>query len=218
MCGRYSFAVEDALIRERFGLRVGTAIYKARYNCAPGQMLAVIANDAPDDLSYFRWGLIPAWAKDPAIGNKLINARAETVSEKPSFRSSFKSRRCLVPADSFFEWKKDREKTPYRILIKDRNLFCMAGIWDRWTTPAGEQICTFSILTTQPNEMMAPLHDRMPVILEPEAEKRWLTATSAPELLELLKPYPAAAMDAYAISKKVNYPANDTPDIFSPDH
>jgi len=119
MCGRYSFAILDDLIEQRFGIRVRTAIYKARYNCAPTQDLAVITGENPEELRFYRWGLIPYWAKDPDIGNRMINARSETITEKPSFKHAFKSRRCLVPADSFYEWKRDKEKMPYRILMKD---------------------------------------------------------------------------------------------------
>jgi putative SOS response-associated peptidase YedK len=216
MCGRYSFAVVDELIEERFGVRVRTAIYKARYNCAPSQELAVISNDNPGELAYFRWGLIPFWAKDPAIGNKLINARAETITGKPSFKHAFRSRRCLVPADSFFEWKKDREKTPFRVLMKDEQPFAMAGIWDRWTAPDGEIVHSFSILTTSPNMLMKEIHDRMPVILEQADEKRWLSPLPEPELLSLLKPYPGERMKAYRISRQVNSPKNDTADILTP--
>ncbi len=216
MCGRYSFALEDALIKERFGVRVRTAIYKARYNCAPSQELAVISGNAPGDISFFRWGLIPSWARDPSIGNRIINARAETITEKPSFRNAFKNRRCLVPADSFFEWKREKEKTPFRILMKNRNPFAMAGIWDKWTAPGGEVIHSFSIITTLPNELVSDIHDRMPVILHPADEERWLMAASEPELLNLLRPYPAEEMEAYAVSKLVNSPANDSKEIFIP--
>jgi putative SOS response-associated peptidase YedK len=216
MCGRYSFAVEDALIKERFGVSVRTAIYKARYNCAPSQDLAVIQGTDPLSLAFFRWGLIPSWAKDPAIGNRLINARAETIEEKPSFRSAFRSRRCLVPADGFFEWKKDREKTPYRIVMKDRQPFAMAGIWERWTAPDGEIVHSFSILTTGPNALMAAIHDRMPVILHPEEETLWLGQTEPARLKELLRPFPAEKMEAYPVSKLVNAPVNDRAEVLEP--
>jgi len=216
MCGRYSFAVVDALIEERFGVRVRTAIYKARYNCAPGQDLAVISNNNPDELSFYHWGLIPFWAKEKSIGYKLINAKSETITEKPSYKNAFRSRRCLVPADSFFEWKKDYEKTPYRILMKDEKLFSMAGIWDRWTTSDGEIIYSFSILTTNSNELMIGIHERMPVILDQADEQHWLSPLSDPELLSFLKPYPASKMKAYKISKLVNSPKNDSVEILSP--
>lgn len=216
MCGRYSFAAIDAQIEERFGVRVRTAIYKARYNCAPTQQLAVISGIHPEELSFWQWGLIPFWAKDRTIGSRLINAKSETVAEKPSFRSSFKSRRCLVPADSFFEWKKDVHKTPYRILMKDERPFAMAGIWDLWSPPGSDPVYSFSILTTTPNELMAGIHDRMPVILHEEDEKRWISALPPNDLLDLLKPYPSENMKAYPVSKLVNSPRNDTIEIFTP--
>lgn len=216
MCGRYSFAVVDELIEERFGVRVRTAIYKARYNCAPGQDLAVISNSDPAEISLFHWGLIPSWAREKSIGYKLINARSETILEKPSYKNAFRSRRCLVPADSFFEWTKDKEKNPYRILMKDEKPFAMAGIWDRWTASGGEIIHSFSILTTSPNELMSEIHDRMPVILTKADEKRWLSPLSDTELLRMLKPCPADNMKAYKISKLVNSPRNDSAEIFTP--
>jgi len=213
MCGRYSFALEDDLIWERFRVRVQTAIYKARYNCAPGQDLAIVSNEEPAVMNFFRWGLIPSWAKDPAVGNRLINAKGETTTEKPSFRHSFRNRRCLVLSDGFYEWKKEREKTPYRIQMADGSPFAMAGIWDRWTGPDGVIIQSFSIITTGPNETIAAIHDRMPVILQPEDERLWLGRTSEPELTDLLNPYPAGKMIAYPISNLVNSTKNDFSEI-----
>jgi len=214
MCGRYSFAIEDELIRERFGVTVRSAIYKARYNCAPSQDLAVITNEEPSVLNFFRWGLIPFWAKDPSIGNKLINAKAETIHEKPSFKNAFRSRRCLVLSDGFFEWKKTRDKIPYRITLKKGEPFAMAGIWEKWNSPEGLQVRSFSIITTGPNALMEKIHDRMPVILPSREERTWLGNTGPDELLSLLKPYPAGEMEAYPVSRLVNNPKNDTPEIF----
>jgi len=213
MCGRYSFAIEDALILERFGLRVRTAIYKARYNCAPTQSLAVISNELPGEFSFFRWGLIPSWAKDISIGNKLINARAETLAEKPSFKNCFRNRRCLVPATGFFEWKRDALKTPYHIRLKSREPFCFAGLWDKWLNSDGEIIHTFTIITTTPNELMSGIHDRMPVIIPREEEMTWLSPRPDPALSGLLKPFPAGQMEAWPVSKLVNSPKNDSPEI-----
>lgn len=213
MCGRFSFVMEDALILERFGLRVRTAIYKARYNCAPAQNLAVISSEVPCELSFFRWGLIPSWAKDAAVGNKLINARGETLAEKPSFRSAFRNRRCLVPATGFFEWKRDAGKTPYHIRMKSGDPFCFAGLWDKWIASDGEIVYSFTIVTTTPNELMAQIHDRMPVIIHREDEQRWITPNPDPSMVELLKPFPSALMEAYPVSKLVNSPKNDGPEI-----
>lgn len=216
MCGRYSFALEDELIWERFRVRVRTAIYKARYNCAPGQDLAVISNEDLSLLSFFRWGLIPYWSKDPAIGNRLINAKAETITEKPSFRNAFRNRRCLVPGDGFYEWRKGKEKTPYRLQMSDGSPFAMAGIWDRWVSSDGEIIQSFAIITTRPNEKIAAIHDRMPVILPAEDESRWIGQNSEEDLLKLLKPYPAGKMITYPVSTLVNSPKNDSPEILKP--
>jgi len=176
----------------------------------------VISNHDPGELSFYHWGLIPFWATDKSIGYRLINARSETITEKPSYKSAFRSRRCLVPADSFFEWKKDKEKDPYRILMKDEKPFSMAGIWDQWTGPDGESVHSFSILTTTPNEIMSDIHDRMPAILCQADEKRWLSPLSDSELLSLLKPFPSEKMKAYKISKLVNSPKNDSAEIFTP--
>lgn len=216
MCGRYSFAVEDELIRERFGVTVRSAIYKARYNCAPSQNLAVVSTGDPHTLNFYRWGLIPFWAKDPAIGHKLINARSETITEKPSFRNAFKQQRCLVLSDGFYEWRKSPEKTPFRITLKQGEPFAMAGIWDQWNSPTGEPIHSFSILTTGPNSLMASIHNRMPVILHKKDEPRWLAPSGETELLELLVPYPADHMKAYAVSNLVNSPKNDSPEVMWP--
>lgn len=213
MCGRYSFAVEDELIWERFGVSVRSAIYKARYNCAPSQELAVITNQDPAELQFFRWGLIPFWAKDPLIGNKLINSKAETIAEKPSFRHAFRKRRCLVPADGFYEWKKNGTKVPYRIILGGGSPFAMAGIWESWTSPGGATIHSFSIITTEPNELMAPIHNRMPVILMPDDEKRWLYEDNETHLQELLKPYPSKLMKVFPVSSLVNSPHNDSPEV-----
>ena len=213
MCGRYSFAVEDALILERFGVRVRTAIYITRYNCAPSQNLAVIANDAPDTLKFFRWGLIPFWAKDGTIGNKLINARAETLIEKPSFKTAFRNRRCLVPATGFFEWKHTPTPIPWHITLKNREPFCFAGLWDKWISADGENIHSFTIITTSPNKLVEQIHNRMPVILHRDDEQRWIAPNPDPSLAELLKPYPSDMMEAWPVSPLVNSPKNDGPGI-----
>jgi putative SOS response-associated peptidase YedK len=219
MCGRYSFALEDALILERFGIRVRTAIYKASYNCTPSQNLAVIANDAPDTLKFFRWGLIPYWTKNIAgTGHGpslLINARAETLVEKPSFKNAFRNRRCLVPATGFYEWeKKGRDMpwhvptdtprhvpTPFHFGMKNGDAFCFAGLWDKWVSPDQTVIHSFTIITTGPNELVEPIHNRMPVILHREDELRWIEPNPNPSLIELLKPFPADLMIARPAEK-----------------
>ena len=217
MCGRFSFSPLAKVIEDRFDVKVDHN-YKPRYNSAPSQNLAVISNQDPDNLSYFRWGLIPFWAKDPKIGYRMINAKAETITEKPSFKNPFKRKRCLVMSDGFFEWKKisEKDKIPYRILMKDESLFSMAGIWDSWKNEQGELINSFSILTIGPNELLKNIHIRMPVILKEEDEKTWLGDTQSDVLQSLLKPFSAKKMTAYPISKLVNSPANDRPEILEP--
>ena len=179
MCGRFQLSVKGRHISERSNVEVFDEFYKPNYNCAPSQKLPVITNTEPEKLSYFKWGLIPFWAKDPRIGFKLINTRAESIAEKPSFRTAFKKRRCLVPANGFYEWKKDQNKTPYRIHFNRDELFAMAGIWETWKDGEDKLVHTFSIITTMPNALMEPIHQRMPVILPKEEEQRWLEEKDA---------------------------------------
>jgi len=209
MCGRFSFAASDRIIEDHFGIIPGETAYEPRYNCAPSQKLAVISSEAPAVISYMKWGLIPFWAKDISIGNNLINAKAETLMEKPSFRPSFFHKRCLVPADGFYEWKQDKEKIPYRIMMKDDSLFAMAGLWNRWNDAEGKNIDSFTIITTAANGLMQPIHHRMPVILGLREYKTWLGSSSSETLLSLLKPYPEDRMKAFPVSKLVNSPVND---------
>jgi len=209
MCGRFSFAASDRIIEEHFGISPGQTEFKPSFNCAPSQKLAVISSEAQDVFSYMRWGLIPFWAKDISIGNKLINAKAETISEKPSFRQSFATKRCLVPADGFYEWKQDKVKTPFRIAMKDDSIFAMAGLWSRWNDAGGKVLDTFTIITTTANQLMQPIHHRMPVILELKDYKIWLGRSSPETLLSLLKPYPEIRMKAFPVSTLVNSPVND---------
>lgn len=215
MCGRFSLTLNEAELNEFFETSGGEAPYVARYNCAPTQMLAVITNEKPHQLSYFKWGLIPGWAKDPSIGNKMINAKAETITEKPSYKTALRTRRCLVPADAFYEWRQNGDKIPYRIFLKNSRLFAFAGLWDRWRTPDGNEISSFTIITTAANEFMQAIHNRMPVILRREQEKLWLGGNNAGELLALLKPYPSDEMDAYPVSKLINSPKNDSPEVIA---
>jgi len=173
MCGRFSFSPLAKIIEDRFDVKVDGSQYTPRFNSAPSQKLAVISNDNPDELSFYKWGLIPFWAKDKSIGNKMINAKAETIMEKASFKNPFKRKRCLVLSDGFYEWKKinPKEKIPYCIKMEDDSLFAMAGIWDTWKNEAGEMINSFAIITTSPNELMGNIHARMPVILSKNDEK-----------------------------------------------
>jgi putative SOS response-associated peptidase YedK len=213
MCGRFSLTVNEAELNLRFQLEGGIAPYDPRYNGAPTQMLAVITNREQNRLSYFKWGLIPSWAKDPAIGNKMINARAETITEKPSYRTPLRSQRCLVPSDGFYEWKQNGKKVPYRIFLKEPRIFSFAGLWEKWKGPDGNLVNTFTIITIAANDFMKSIHERMPVILSPEDEKRWLNETDETGLLSMLKPCPAEIMDAYPVSDLVNSPRNEGPEI-----
>lgn len=218
MCGRFSFSPLAKIIEDRFDVKVDPGEYKPRYNSAPSQDLAVISNENPNELTYYKWGLIPFWAKDKSIGNKMINAKAETILEKPSFKNPFKRKRCLVLSDGFYEWKKinPKEKVPYRIKMEDDSLFAMAGIWDTWKDEEGKPVNSFAIITTTPNELMENIHTRMPVIIDKKHEKDWLNVSGTDFLQSLLKPYPAKEMTAYSISKLVNYPKNDSAEILKP--
>ena len=215
MCGRFSLTATEAELNLRFELEGGAAPYVPRYNGAPTQMMAVITSEMPNKLNSYRWGLIPPWAKDISIGNKMINARAETITEKPSFRIPLYSKRCLVPADGFYEWQQDEGKQPFRIFIKNNPLFAMAGLWEKWKSPQGEIVNSFAVITTEANSFMKPIHNRMPVILEREIEKTWLLSKNPDEILQLLKPYLSVEMDAYPVSKLVNSTRNQGREVFT---
>ena len=217
MCGRFSFTSVRDEVENRFGVFIDRDEYTPRYNCAPSQKLAVISNGSPEKLSYFRWGLIPFWAKDISIGNKMINARAETINEKPSFKTSFRRRRCLVLSDGFYEWEKSgKEKLPYRILRKDDNMFAMAGLWETWKDAEEKEIHSFTIVTTSANSLVGELHNRMPVILMPEDEKLWLSEYDEKKHLDLLKPFPSELITMYRVSKLVNSPVNESEEVIKP--
>lgn len=215
MCGRYSQTqIKEAELKKRFGLKNVPEDLKPLYNIAPQQNVPVVLNEKPESLSLAQWGLIPAWAKEITTQYSMINARAETITEKSSYRSLIKKRRCLIIASSFYEWKKTNgAKQPYRILLKDEGLFAFAGIWDRWEG-GGHSITSCSIITTQPNQLMKDIHDRMPVILPKEQEKYWLKSNvNIDDILALLKPFDDKLMVAYKISSLVNSPVNNTPAV-----
>ncbi len=223
MCGRFTLTVDPSELQQAFPwLKLpADSSLTPRYNVAPTQGVAGVANNSQNTLEVFRWGLIPAWSKDPAIGNRLINARAETLADKPSFRLAFKRRRCLILADGFYEWRKEpngKTKTPMYIRLKSGEPFAFAGLWEAWRSPEDKSILTCTIITTEPNALMAKIHDRMPVILKPEAYVRWLDPEprEPEEMSKLLKPYPASLMTAYAVSRAVNNPANDSPECIVP--
>ncbi|MBU8898407.1 SOS response-associated peptidase [Corallococcus sp. H22C18031201] len=217
MCGRVTVQTSPQQLVEELGLLgVRASLERPRYNLSPTQQMPVVPNDGARLLDAFRWGLIPSWAKDASIGNKLINARAETVAEKPSFRSALKRRRCLVLVDGWYEWKQTtKPKTPFLFRRKDGKPIALAGLWEEWTAPdTGEVLRTCTVITTGPNALMAPIHDRMPVILAPEARDLWLRPEpqESATLLPLLVPAAGDALEAYEVARVVNSPANDVPE------
>lgn len=221
MCGRFTLTVNPADLQDAFEQFTFPARFAPRFNIAPSQPVLAIPNDDKAAADFFIWGLIPMWAKDPSIGSRLINARSETLAEKPSFRGSYRHKRCLILADGFYEWKTfggRKTKTPYFIHMHDRKPFAMAGLWDHWESPEGSSLKTCTIITTAPNELMQSIHDRMPVILHPRDYGKWLDpAPQTPERLQpLLKPYPADAMTAYQVSTLVNKVTNDLPKLVVP--
>jgi putative SOS response-associated peptidase YedK len=221
MCGRFTLTATPDQLADAFPQFVVPRQMTPKFNIAPAQPIAVVPNDGSHKVDFFTWGLVPPWAKDPASASRLINARAETLAEKPSFRSAYKRRRCLILADGFFEWQQipgQRGKQPHYITLASRQPFAFAGLWEQWWNDNGSGIKSATIITTEPNEMMAQLHNRMPVILQPHAYARWLDPgeRSPADLRDLLIPYPAAQMAHYPVSNLVNSPFNDMPDTIHP--
>ncbi|WP_090384462.1 SOS response-associated peptidase [Natronobacterium texcoconense] len=231
MCGRYTLTLESDDLEERFDATLEEE-FSPRYNAAPGQRLPVITDAEPETVQRLEWGLVPSWADDDTGG--IINARAETINKKPSFREAYEQRRCLVPADGFYEWVETEDgKQPYRVALEDDRPFAMAGLWERWepdeeTTQAGleafgggsadagrddDPLETFTVVTTEPNDLVGDLHHRMAVILEPGDEREWLMGDDPKDLLE---PYPADEMRAYPVSRAVNDPSTDEPSLLEP--
>jgi putative SOS response-associated peptidase YedK len=215
MCGRYSLNKSKIQLEERFQAEI-LVDFNPRYNIAPTQLIPVLTTDSPKGFSFFYWGITPDFAKNKPVSQKFINAKAETVNEKISFKSSFQKRRCLIPADGFYEWKKLGKKTkvPYRFTLPDESLFAFAGIWEEYENQEGNIDHTCLILTTAPNPLVSEVHDRMPVILQQSDEKKWLDPySSETELLQLLGTYPSDGMLSYTVSPLVNSVANDTPAV-----
>ncbi len=211
MCGRASLTKVEKEIEKRFEAKFYSKNLERyqtlpNYNIAPTHYHPVILSSDPKQLHLFRWGLIPHWAKDQSIGSKMINARIETVLEKPSFKNAIQHNRCLIPFDGFYEWqKKGKVKIPYRITLKDEGIFAVAGIWEKWLSPAGEMIYSFSVLTQSPNQLMSNIHDRMPAILLPEQEALWIDPKlNTKDALAMISPYPDDLLKAYTVSKRVN--------------
>lgn len=213
MCGRFTIATKKEKLIAAFPYLAIREAFGPRFNVAPSQNVPVILNTAPAELTTARWGLIPHWAKDEGIANKLINARAETVAEKPAFRDAFKRQRCLILADGFYEWVPipgTKLRKPYLIRMRDGGVFTFAGLWNRWHGPEGERL-TCTIITTTPNELMAPLHDRMPAIVQPADRPEWLAETPPPP--SFLAPHPAEPMEAFPVSDAVNRAGIEDPKL-----
>lgn len=219
MCGRFTLTVDPEQLALAFGLTT-VPEFVPRYNVAPTQDALVITADRPAVAQFMRWGLIPSWSKDSSIGSKLINARAETAAEKPSFRTALRRRRCIVPASGFYEWQaRAGGKQPLYLTVKDAPVIGLAGLWETWRGPAGEDVRTFTILTTAANDFMKPFHERMPVILHPNDYPVWMDMAEVPDpvltglMTQVFEP---EAMQAVEVSKLVNKPAIDSPECIVP--
>ena len=224
MCGRSSLTKTEKELEERFN----ASFYSdelirynplPNYNVAPSHMHPVITNHDADHFKFMRWGLIPFWAKDEKIGYKMINARVETVDQKPSFKHALIKRRCIVPFDGFYEWKKNEDgtKQPYRIQVADQEIFSVAGLWEKWTSPKGDDVFSFTLITQAANNFMKKIHDRMPAILSQEEERLWLEeGISTTELLKVIKPFADQRMNAYEVDPRVGNVRNNDADLIKP--
>ena len=210
MCGRYSLVPTES-IAARFDVQQAQLTLAPRYNVAPSQSMPVVVRNSSNRLVEMQWGLIPSWSKEPRAQFSTINARAETITKSPVYRGPFKSRRCLVPASGFYEWQRtERGKQPFCIRLKGQDLFAFAGLYDIWQDAEGNQLYSYTVITTVPNDLVASIHNRMPVILRQEDEDAWLDKESDPaQLLGLLTAYPADKMEAYPVSRALNSPANE---------
>lgn len=216
MCGRASLSKDIQQLEKRFNAAFDSAALEQQailpnFNIAPTQLHPVITSDDPTQFHFFKWGFIPSWAKEASIGSRMINARIETVIEKPAFKKAIHKQRCLVPFDGFYEWKKTSNgKQPYFIRLKSKDVFSTAGIWEKWQNKEDEIIHSFSVLTQTPNNMMSAIHNRMPAILLPQQEALWLDhSIPTTEVLKMIAPYPDELMEAYTVSKKVNNVRNN---------
>jgi putative SOS response-associated peptidase YedK len=215
MCGRYTIGTDAAALEARFQAQGAASLVSPSYNAAPSQRLPTILSASPQAIAVSAWGFLPEWADGRQDVKPIINARAETVATKPFFKRAFRSKRCLVLADGFYEWKRiGTGKVPYRIALKTEEPFAFAGIWSAVHDAQGRQVITFAIITTDANALVAEVHNRMPVILHLDDEAAWVSPESSPEHAQaLLQPFPANLMSVYEVSSKVNSPANNTPDI-----
>ena len=220
MCGRSSLTKTEKELEERFQATFYSEDLERynplpNYNVAPTHMMPVITNEDVLHFNVYRWGLIPFWAKDEKIGSKMINARVETIIEKATYKNTFQKKRCLVPMDGFYEWKKEgKDKIPHRIITTDQEIFSVAGMWESWKNPTGHTIHTFTVITLPANECMSKLHDRMPAILPRDQEKLWLdNDLTREDALSLLQPYDSFKMDFYEVSNKVNKVSENDPSL-----
>jgi putative SOS response-associated peptidase YedK len=219
MCGRFTLMLDTEELQNEYGLQQVPADVFPRYNIAPSQPLLVVNDWVERRAEWMRWGLVPSWAKDPAIGNKMINARSETVQEKPSFRNAFNHRRCLILADGFYEWQRSEGKgssVPYYFFPTDHTPFAFAGLWEMWRSHEGDELRTCTILTTRANGVVSPVHERMPVMLAGDAMQGWLSSGTAERWMALLQPFPDDALSSYPVSRLVNSPDRDGPDLILP--
>jgi len=220
MCGRFTITLDPGEIQELLNLGPFVHIHQPRYNVAPSQPIPIVKDNVTKSIELYKWGLVPFWAKDPNIGYKMINARSETAHKKPSFRAAFKHRRCLILADGFFEWHADIKggpKTPYLFKLQNNLPFTFAGLYEHWPIPSGGELHTCTILTCQPNELVSGYHNRMPVMLGDDSRWSWLNPTAKEgDLLALLGPYPADEMTCYPVSRAINSPKNDQPEVIKP--
>ncbi len=219
MCGRYSLTSSLSELAQRFEFESEPEGFVPRYNVAPTQQVLAVVGGDPRRAGFMRWGLIPSWSKDGPSSRPLINARAETVAEKPSFRDSLKRRRCLILADGFYEWQKMGDaKRPMRVTMRSGEPFAFAGLWSKWTDPEGSSISSCAIITTEANEVLKPIHHRMPVILSKKVEDLWLDTAldDSQTLTQFLEPYPDNALEAYEVSALVNSASNDRPEVATP--
>lgn len=219
MCGRYTLITDIQELEERFSFKGADLSMLPNFNVAPTQNVLTVTHNDENQAQLMRWGLIPSWAKDAKIGNRMINARSETLTERPSYRTAFQRRRCLVIADSFYEWQKvGSGKRPMRIALQSGEPFAFAGLWESWNDPEGDQVLSCTIITTSANSLLEPIHERMPVILAPDAEQIWIDSSieDTAMLSELLTPYSPGEMEAYEVSTLVNSVANNEPELIAP--
>ena len=219
MCGRYTLTADAESIQQAFQLEDAAIWAGPRYNIAPTQQVAVITDREPKLLSLMKWGLVPSWAKDPKIGSRMINARSETAAQKPSFRTAFKRRRCLIPANGYYEWKREgKQKTPIYIQHAERDIFAFAGLWENWKTPDGDWLQTCTILTTEANQRIREVHHRMTVIIEPDDYELWLAPRELHpgEWQPLMLGPRDEQLRYHAVSREVNYVRNDHPALIEP--